>query len=72
MARIGKRYKALSSKRDDREFYKLDDALALIKETGSTKFDETVDVAINLGVMQKNQIRMFVAQQFYPGAQERQ
>ena len=53
MARIGKRYKALSSKRDDREFYKLDDALALIKETGSTKFDETVDVAINLGVNAK-------------------
>ena len=53
MASVGKRYKALSSKRDDQEFYKLDDALVLIKESGATKFDETVDVAINLGVNAK-------------------
>ncbi|MBL10413.1 MAG: 50S ribosomal protein L1 [Acidiferrobacteraceae bacterium] len=53
MASVGKRYKALSSKRDDQEFYKLDDALVLIKESGGTKFDETVDVAINLGVNAK-------------------
>jgi len=34
-------------------FYKLDEALELIKQTGSAKFDETVDAAINLGINAK-------------------
>ena len=53
MAGTGKRYQSLAVKRDDRTFYKLDEALELIKQTGSAKFDETVDVAINLGVNAK-------------------
>jgi len=53
MAGTGKRYQSLAVKRDDRVFYKLDEALELVKQTGSTKFDETVDVAINLGVNAK-------------------
>ena len=53
MAGMGKRYQSLALKRDDRAFYKLDEALELIKQTGSAKFDETVDVAINLGVNAK-------------------
>ena len=53
MAGTGKRYQFLAKKRDDRAFYKLDEALELIKQTGSAKFDETVDVAINLGVNAK-------------------
>ena len=53
MAGTGKRYQSLAVKRDDRAFYKLDEALELIKQTGSAKFDETVDVAINLGVNAK-------------------
>ena len=53
MAGTGKRYQSLAVKRDDRVFYKLDEALELIKQTGSAKFDETVDVAINLGVNAK-------------------
>ena len=53
MAGMGKRYQSLALKRDDRTFYKLDEALELIKQTGSAKFDETVDVAINLGVNAK-------------------
>jgi len=53
MAATGKRYQSLAVKRDDRVFYKLDEALELIKQTGSAKFDETVDVAINLGVNAK-------------------
>jgi large subunit ribosomal protein L1 len=43
----------MAAKRDDQIFYKLDEALELIQQTGSTKFDETVDVAINLGVHAK-------------------
>lgn len=50
MASAGKRYQSLVAKRDNREFYNVDDALGLIKQTGSAKFDETVDAAINLGV----------------------
>jgi large subunit ribosomal protein L1 len=53
MAGIGKRYQSMAEKRDDRAFYKLDEALEVIKQTGSAKFDETVDVAINLGVNAK-------------------
>ena len=53
MARTGNATSLWSVKRDDRVFYKLDEALELIKQTGSAKFDETVDVAINLGVNAK-------------------
>ena len=53
MVGTGKRYQSLALKRDDRAFYKLDEALELIKQAGSAKFDETVDVAINLGVNAK-------------------
>ena len=53
MVGMGKRYQSLAVKRDDRAFYKLDEALELIKQTGSAKFDETVDAAINLGVNAK-------------------
>ena len=53
MGSNGKRYRSMAAKRDDQIFYKLDEALELIQQTGSTKFDETVDVAINLGVHAK-------------------
>ena len=53
MASNGKRYQALVAKRNDQVLYKLDEALELVKSTGSAKFDETVDAAINLGVNAK-------------------
>ena len=53
MVGTGKRYQSLAAKRDDGVFYKLDEALKLIKQTGSAKFDETVDAAINLGINAK-------------------
>ena len=53
MAGTGKRYQSSATKRDGRVFYKLDEALELIKQTGSAKFDETVDAAINLGINAK-------------------
>jgi len=53
MVSTGKRYQSLAAKRDDQVSYKLDEALELVKQTGSAKFDETVDVAINLGVNAK-------------------
>ena len=45
-----KRLKALLGKVDRAKNYALDEALKLVKETASAKFNESVDVAINLGV----------------------
>jgi large subunit ribosomal protein L1 len=47
---ISKRLKALLGKVDRNKNYALDEALKLVKETASAKFNESVDVAINLGV----------------------
>ena len=50
MAHISKRYKALASKVDRDKLYPLVDALNLVKETAKAKFDESIDVAVNLGI----------------------
>lgn len=50
MAHISKRYKAIDKKIDHNKAYSLMEAIALIKETATAKFDESVDVAINLGI----------------------
>jgi len=49
MAKLTKRQKALSEI-DREKFYGVDEALALIKQNATAKFDETVEVALNLGV----------------------
>ncbi len=45
----GKRIKAASAKVDKNKAYSLNEAVALLKQ-GATKFNQTVDVAINLGI----------------------
>jgi len=45
-----KRLKTLKSKVDRAKLYPLPEALALVKEVATAKFNESVDVAINLGV----------------------
>jgi large subunit ribosomal protein L1 len=50
MAKVSKRMQALRQKVDRNRLYALDEALALAKETAQAKFDESVDMAINLGV----------------------
>jgi large subunit ribosomal protein L1 len=50
MTHISKRLKAIASKADRSKFYPLADALNIIKETATAKFDESVDVAVNLGI----------------------
>jgi len=47
---MSKRYKAVAAKVDRSKLYSLNDALNLVKETASAKFDESIDVAVNLGV----------------------
>ena len=50
MSLHGKRYRQASESLSQGEFYAIDDALKLVKQSASAKFDETVDVSINLGV----------------------
>jgi large subunit ribosomal protein L1 len=50
MARHGKNYNALVEKIDRLKNYDLNEALSLAKEGAATKFDSSVDVAVNLGV----------------------
>src|SRR3954468_13634838 len=48
--RLSKRMKTVLSKVDRAKTYPVDDALKLIKENATAKFDESVDVAVNLGI----------------------
>ena len=50
MAKLSKRTQALRAKIDRNAVYPVDQALGLIKETATAKFDESVDAAIQLGV----------------------
>ncbi|MEE8127014.1 MAG: 50S ribosomal protein L1 [Nitrospinaceae bacterium] len=50
MAKHGKKYNALAEKIDRLKSYELNEALGLAKEGATTKFDSSVDVAVNLGV----------------------
>ena len=50
MAKLSKRARAFREKVDANQSYPLDEAVALIKEFGTAKFNETVEVAVNLGV----------------------
>src|SRR5574341_1680289 len=54
MAHAAKKYKAALAKVDRIKRYKVEDAMKLVKETATKKFDETVDAAINLGVHPKH------------------
>ncbi|MCC5983344.1 MAG: 50S ribosomal protein L1 [Rhodobacteraceae bacterium] len=50
MAKHGKRLRAAREAFADKENLSVEDAVALIKANASAKFDETVEVALNLGV----------------------
>ncbi|MCE7796213.1 50S ribosomal protein L1 [Sphingobium sufflavum] len=50
MAKISKKAKALSAAVDANKLHGVDEAIALIKTHATAKFDETVEVALNLGV----------------------
>ncbi len=54
MAKVGKRIRAAREKVDRTKAYSLDEAIKLVKSNSSVKFDETVDVALNLGVDPKH------------------
>jgi len=50
MAKVGKRISAAREGIDRNKLYSLNEAISLVKGRSKTKFDETVEVAINLGV----------------------
>ena len=50
MAKLSKRMKNIVEKVDVTRQYAIDEALGLLKELSTCKFDESVDAAINLGV----------------------
>jgi large subunit ribosomal protein L1 len=50
MANTSKRLRAIKEKIDRSRTYPVMDALQLVKETATAKFDESIDIAVNLGV----------------------
>ena len=50
MAKRSKAYEAAAAKIEEGKFYTPAEAVALVRETGSAKFDSTIEVAIKLGV----------------------
>jgi large subunit ribosomal protein L1 len=58
MAKIGKRLKAIREGVDREKFYPIDEAVKVVKSRAKAKFDETVEVAMNLGVDPKHADQM--------------
>lgn len=50
MAKLTKKQKALQGKVDSTKLYAFADAVALVKEAATAKFDESIDVAVQLGI----------------------
>ena len=50
MARLSKRAKAIRAQVDPQKAYGLNDALALVKQCATAQFNESIDVAVQLGV----------------------
>jgi large subunit ribosomal protein L1 len=54
----GKKFKAVAALVDPVKRYGLEEAVSLVKKTARAKFDETVDLAVNLGVDPKQADQM--------------
>jgi len=50
MAKLSKRVKAFRARVDANKSYYLDEAIAILKETATVKFNESVELAVNLGI----------------------
>lgn len=50
MARIPKKRKIVEKKVDGNKLYTLDEAMALVKDVNTTKFDASVDIHVRLGI----------------------
>jgi large subunit ribosomal protein L1 len=58
MSKHGKRIRTARDAVERTKLYKLDEAVKLVKSNASVKFDETVEIAINLGVDPKHADQM--------------
>ena len=54
MAKKGKRYSDIQQHVDRLTNYTVDEAISILKKTGSAKFDETIDLASRLGIDARN------------------
>jgi large subunit ribosomal protein L1 len=50
MAKLTKKQKAQEGTVDRNRFYPVDEAISIVKKNATSKFDETVEIALNLGV----------------------
>ena len=50
MAKLTKKQKAFEGKVDSNKLYALTEAIAIVKDCANAKFDESIDVAVQLGV----------------------
>ncbi|KMY85658.1 LSU ribosomal protein L1p (L10Ae) [Candidatus Paraburkholderia calva] len=50
MAKLSKRLQVFANKVDRQKLYAIDEAFSLVKECASAKFDESIDVAVQLGI----------------------
>ena len=50
MAKLSKRRRAINEKVEEGKLYSVAEAFGLLKELSTVKFNETVDVSINLGI----------------------
>lgn len=58
MSKLGKRMKSAVEAVDSTKLYAVEEAVKLVKGNAQTKFDETVEIAINLGVDPKHADQM--------------
>jgi len=58
MAKLGKRLITARQGVDREKFYAIDEAIKLVKDRAKAKFDETVEIAMNLGVDPKHADQM--------------
>ena len=58
MSKLGKRYQAISTGLDREKLYSIEEAVKLVKSKAKAKFDETVEIAMNLGVDPKHADQM--------------
>jgi large subunit ribosomal protein L1 len=58
MAKVGKRLKAAREGVNREKFYPVDEAVKVVKSRAKAKFDETVEIAMNLGVDPKHADQM--------------
>ncbi len=58
MSKQGKRFKAIAADLNREKLYSLEEAVKLVKSKAKAKFDETVEIAMNLGVDPKHADQM--------------